>query len=80
MKNLKRIRLERGLSLRALARQVGCSYNAIHTWEHGTARPQPRNAKALREALGVPLDLLLADNEEGHRSDKNGGPKSLVTA
>ncbi len=52
--------MEQGYSLRALAQKMDCTYNAVHTWEHGACRPQPRNARQLQDVLGVPLDVLLA--------------------
>ena len=52
---LLRIRLEHGLSRRALASRAGCSPATIYGTEKNHHVPIPQTARKLSEALGVPL-------------------------
>ena len=87
MTPLQVVRVERGYSLRALAEKIGCSYNAIHTWERGRCRPRAETARRLEKELGLPLSVLLPErpgpsrkllqrnglNDQGHRFSWSGG-------
>jgi transcriptional regulator with XRE-family HTH domain len=67
--NLRRIRKERGFkSCRALASAVGLSYQAIHTWEHGTVAPRPYNGAKLAAVLQTPLEVLIEPESENDSS------------
>jgi transcriptional regulator with XRE-family HTH domain len=69
--NLKRLRLGRGLSLRALAAECKASAKRLHfrthspehyqivAYEHGKLLPHPRTARLLAATLNVPLPWLL---------------------
>jgi len=52
---LAEIRLEQGMSRRALARRAGCSPVTIFGAESGRRVPIPQTARKLSEALGVEL-------------------------
>ena len=52
---LMRIRLEQGLSRRALALRAGCSPATIYGAEKGHRVPIPQTARKLSEALDVRL-------------------------
>lgn len=78
MTNLKRIRVAQGYSLRALAQKMDCTYGAIYRWEHAINHPHPGNAKRLQDVLGVPLDVLLAPNEQDHRPARSDGLETLT--
>ena len=52
---LVRIRLEQGLSRRALTCRAGCSPATIYGTEKGCRVPIPQTARKLSEALGVQL-------------------------
>jgi transcriptional regulator with XRE-family HTH domain len=63
---LKRLRLERGMSSRALAASVGVSHVTILRLERGVSTGHPRTRAALARAMGVPVDvLLLPDTKNG---------------
>ena len=53
-----------GLSAAQLASQVGKSVWSVWSWEQGRAQPPIPVADAVADALGVPLDALLADNRQ----------------
>lgn len=53
---IKRLRMERKLSIRGLAKQAGIDSGALTRLEHGGVHtPQPGTLKALAMALHVPL-------------------------
>jgi transcriptional regulator with XRE-family HTH domain len=56
---LRRLRLERGLSTRALGELVGVSNVTISNLERGRSQGQPRTRASLTRAMGVPVDVLL---------------------
>jgi transcriptional regulator with XRE-family HTH domain len=56
---LKRLRLERGLSTRALGEQVGVSNVTIGNLERGLSQGHPSTRAALARVMGVPIDVLL---------------------
>lgn len=58
-KVLKRLRLERGLSTRALAKQVGVSNVTINNLERGLSQGHPYTRASLARVMGVPIDVLL---------------------
>jgi transcriptional regulator with XRE-family HTH domain len=57
--HLRQVRLDRGLSLRALAGRVGVSPSLISQVETGRARPSVRTLYAIVSELGISLDELL---------------------
>ena len=60
MTMMHRLRLARGQTLRALAADVGCSYETIRLLESGAhTRTTPRVREGLERALGLPLEALL---------------------
>lgn len=54
---IKEARLEKGLGLRELARQVGCSPGFLSMVEHGTKRPSSELMDRLKNALGLDQTL-----------------------
>ena len=52
-KNLKNIRLDRGLTQVKVARDVGVTLNTYVKWEQGVMKPNEENAKKLKEVLGL---------------------------
>ena len=74
--NLRRARLERGLSLRALARQLDVSPSLVSQIETGRNQPSVRTLYAMVSQLGVSLDdvFQLVDEEgEAPAASDNGG-------
>jgi transcriptional regulator with XRE-family HTH domain len=63
--NLKRLRLDRGLTLQGLATLAGMSMSGVTQMESG-AIPDPRlsTVRALAKALGVGVEELIGDEEE----------------
>lgn len=55
---IKRLRLEKKMSLRKLASAVGVSDAGISLWERGKAEPALFNAICVADALGVSLNYL----------------------
>lgn len=64
--NLKRIRQQRGFTLRAIAEAIGSSIGYIHELEIGSKTPSLAMLQKLAAALGVtPNDLLGVESEGG---------------
>lgn len=59
MKNLKKLRMEKGLSQAAFARQIHASQNTISQWEKGIRQPNNDILQKLAEFFGVSIDYLL---------------------
>jgi transcriptional regulator with XRE-family HTH domain/mannose-6-phosphate isomerase-like protein (cupin superfamily) len=71
---LRKHRQEAGMSLRALAREVGVSPSLISQIEHGKATPSVATLYAIVSELGISLDELFFDNPRGAAA--NSGPAS----
>jgi len=61
-RNLRRIRLERGLSAAELARAAGVSKATISSVERGLGNPAVDTVWALAQALGLPFGALFDDD------------------
>ena len=57
---LRRLRLERGLSLRSLAMRLSCDHSLVVRWERGDREPAPQDLARLARVLRVTADELLA--------------------
>ena len=64
---LRRLRKERDLSIRALARSSGLSANAISVIERGLSSPSISTLHKITEALGIPITSIFI--HEGERKD-----------
>jgi DNA-binding XRE family transcriptional regulator/mannose-6-phosphate isomerase-like protein (cupin superfamily) len=62
---LRKHREEAGMSLRALAREVGVSPSLISQIEHGKATPSVATLYAIVSELGISLDELFFDEPRG---------------
>src|ERR1700755_3724996 len=62
---LRKHRQEAGMSLRALAREVGVSPSLISQIEHGKATPSVATLYAIVSELGISLDELFFDEPRG---------------
>ena len=65
---LRRLRLEAGLSLRALALAAGVSHDTAMEIEAGRRAPHPRTVKKLADALAVSVSDLIdweSEDEKG---------------
>ena len=68
---IRRLRLEKGLTQRALAEAVGVGDKAVSKWERGAGCPDVGTLRALAEALGTGVDQLLSGCLEAN--DTEGG-------
>jgi len=56
---LKRLRAERGISLRDLEKEVGISHNTLALYEKEHTVPSVENGFAIAEYFGLPLEYFL---------------------
>ena len=56
---------EEFMSQSELARQIGAYPSLVSKWVNGVQRPRPEQCRLIAEALGLPLDYVLA--HAGHR-------------
>ena len=56
---LKELRMEKGLSQKALAEQLGCNQSMISFWENGINEPTITNLLNLSKIFEVSTDYLL---------------------
>lgn len=61
--NLRRLRNEKGLSLRKLQREVGISHNTIEGYEINSIQPTIKNCYKLCKYFDVPLEYLFLGEE-----------------
>jgi transcriptional regulator with XRE-family HTH domain len=71
--NLRRTRLERGLSLRALARQLDVSPSLVSQIETGRIQPSVRTLYAIVSELGVSLDEVFHSTDPAPRPPSDNG-------
>lgn len=58
-KNVRRIRLEKGLTIEGLANDVGLSYSYVGEMQRGKRNPTLKVVERVAKTLGVrPVDLL----------------------
>lgn len=65
--NLRRVRLERGLSVQGLARKAGITRATLIALESGTANPTLETVMSVAEALGVQSAVLLMSGSPPQR-------------
>ena len=70
-KRLKTLRIERGLTARDLADEIGVSYTTIYRWENGDRIPDGFNMGKLMNVLGVRMKDVISnidlDSDKGGR-------------
>lgn len=67
---LKTLRIERGMTARDLADEIGVSYTTIYRWENGDRIPDGFNMGKLMNVLGVRMKDIISDIDLN--SDKGG--------
>ena len=73
-RNIRRLRIERGLSQRQLAEIAGITQQTVNNYEMNRARPGYEILIRLAGYFGVSLDyLILGDDTADHRKDPPGG-------
>lgn len=65
--NLRRVRLERGLSVQALSRKAGITRATLMALEAGTANPTLETVMSVADALGVQSAVLLTSGSPPQR-------------
>src|ERR1700760_3290455 len=75
---LRKHRQEAGMSLRALAREVGVSPSLISQIEHGKATPSVATLYAIVSKLGISLDELFFDNPRGAAATTDPAPPATM--
>ena len=63
-KNIKRLRLESGLTQRLLAYRLRVSVQAVSKWERGAAYPDITLLPQIAKLFGVSIDRLFHDNDK----------------
>lgn len=63
--NLKRIRIEKGMSQQALAKAAGVSQTAIYHWEKGLRVPKVGSLDRVAEVLDVSMDEFFTEIVDG---------------
>lgn len=63
--NLKRIRIEKGMSQQELAKEIGVSQTAIYQWEKGTRTPKIDAITKLVNALNVKPTEFFKEKRDG---------------
>jgi len=63
MTTLKRLRLQRRLSLRELGEMLGTSYQSVLRWESLQNEPTYRNVRKLESVFGLPIETLLTNEK-----------------
>ena len=69
MKGLKRLRLERNLTQKQLAKMVNVSQSNIAMWETGAAMPNAAKLPELADALHCTIDALYGREMSECRND-----------
>ena len=59
--NIRKLRIEHGLTQEKLADFLGVSFQAVSKWENGDSMPDITRLPSLAKALGVSIDELLSD-------------------
>ena len=70
---LKKLRIERGMSTRDLADEVGVSFTTIYRWENGDRIPDGFNMGKLMNALGVRMKDIISDMDIHSEKKQEGG-------
>ena len=65
MNELKKLRKEKRMTQSQLAQLMNASQSAVAMWETGAALPRPDKLRKLAQILGVTVDQLLCEKEEG---------------
>lgn len=84
VENLKKLRVEAGLSQQQLANVVGVSQQSINKYENHSVEPDISTLIALAECFGTSVDYLIGNTDISrkyeivHPSDLNNKEKKLI--
>lgn len=77
-KNIKELRVERGLTQSQLAKEIGVSQGAIYFWENEINEPTASYIVALAEFFSVTTDELLAFECSPEKLHKTTGAAQIL--
>lgn len=66
MRNLRRVRENKALSLRDVGEDLEVNYSIISLWERGHRNPSKRNIKKLEEYFGEKIEYLMEKDEHAN--------------
>ena len=72
---LKLLRIERGMTAREIADEIGVSYTTIYRWENGDRIPDGFNMGKLMNVFGVRMKDIISDIDI-HSQSESGGENS----
>ena len=75
--NLRRLRMEKGLSQEEAAQVLFVSRQSVSKWENNQAEPGVANLRALARLYGVTLDQLLSEESESPEMSGPGEGQSV---
>ena len=62
--NIRRIRKDKGIKQRELAKKLGVAYQNLSGWERGVRQPSTKYLSKIAEALGVNVESLLYEKKK----------------
>lgn len=72
MVNLKKIRVNKGLTQTNLAKSLGVTQQCVELWERNKRSPRAALLPKLAKVLGCTIDELMADGDEEDESNREG--------
>lgn len=76
-KNIKELRVERGLSQAELAEKIGVTQGAVYFWEKGINEPTAGYLVKMAETFSVSVDELLSFECEKTKEDFSGATEMV---
>lgn len=70
VKKLKQVRIDKGYTVRSLAKRIGVNMSSISYWENGVKNPRENNRIKLEEALEVPHVILMEDDIKNNEEEE----------
>lgn len=67
MKNLKALRVEKGISQQKLAEKINTNQQNIHRYEHGCYEPDIQTLKLLANFFETSIDYLVGNTDIRHK-------------
>ena len=79
---IRRRRIHMGITLQALAREIGVAFQQAHKYERGLSRISAGRLYHVARALSVPVEFFFAtrDSPAPEDVDITAGPKPMATA
>ena len=62
--NIRKLRIERGMSQEQLADRIGKTRSAVSQYEHGTTMPRMGVIESMAQVFGVPKHEIIGDTYE----------------